>query len=137
MDLKKFKKTASELKNDEDRWLYLIKNAGVMKKLPKFNDSVLDDAVKRITIDANRDKKILEDQVSCTISIDEQIGRMVLAHFVGKNEGRIEGKNEAKYEAAEAFLREGAPAERVARVLKLPLEKVQELADKIAAEKSL
>ncbi|MCQ2108980.1 MAG: Rpn family recombination-promoting nuclease/putative transposase [Fibrobacter sp.] len=137
VDLKKFKKTASELENDEDRWLYLIKNAGVMKKLPKFNDSVLDDAVKRITIDANRDKKILEDQVSCTISIDEQIGRMVLAHFDGKNEGRIEGKNEAKYEAAEAFLREGDPAERVARVLKLPLEKVQELADKIAAEKSL
>ena len=101
----------------------------IVVDLKKFNDSVLDDAVKRITIDANRDKKILEDQVSCTISIDEQIGRMVLAHFDGKNEG--------KNEAAEAFLREGESAERVARVLKLPLEKVQELADKIAAEKSL
>lgn len=88
IDLKKFKKKTSELKTDEDRWLYLIKNAGVVKKLPKFNDEVLDNAVKRITVNADRDKKILEDQVACTISIDEQIGRMILAHNDGLNKGQ-------------------------------------------------
>ncbi|SHL25115.1 hypothetical protein SAMN05720468_1191, partial [Fibrobacter sp. UWEL] len=75
------------------------------------------------TVNTERDKKILEDQVACTISIDEQIGRLFLSHVEGENKGLLK--------AAEAFLREGDSVERVARVLKLPTEKVQELADKI------
>lgn len=123
VDLKKFLKTADELETDEDRWLYLIKNAGVMQELPNFNNPILDDAVRRITVNTERDKKILEDQVACTISIDEQIGRLFLSY--------VEGENKARLEDAEALLREGDSVERVARVLKLPVEKVQELADKI------
>ncbi|MCQ2280963.1 MAG: hypothetical protein MJZ49_09250, partial [Bacteroidales bacterium] len=49
---------------------------------------------------------------------------------------RREGRDEANLSAAEALLRDNDPVERVSRVLKLPLEKVQELADKIAAEKA-
>ncbi len=52
-----------------------------------------------------------------------------------RREGRDEGREEANLGAAEALLRDNDPVERVSRVLKLPLEKVQELADKIAAEK--
>ena len=44
------------------------------------------------------------------------------------------GFKEGREDSAEAFLREGDSVERVARVLKLPLEKVQEIADRIAAE---
>ncbi|SHK89319.1 hypothetical protein SAMN05720468_1091, partial [Fibrobacter sp. UWEL] len=75
------------------------------------------------TVNTERDKKILEDQVACTISIDEQIGRLFLSY--------VEGENKARLEDAEALLREGDSVERVARVLKLPVEKVKELADKI------
>ena len=42
------------------------------------------------------------------------------------------GEQKAKLEAAEAFLRDGDPVDRVARVLKLPLETVQSIADRIA-----
>lgn len=49
--------------------------------------------------------------------------------------GFKEGREEGRTEGAEAFLREGDSVERVARILKLPLEKVQEIADRIAAEK--
>ncbi len=79
IDLKKFKKKASELKSDEHRWLYLIKNAARSTKLPEFGDTVLDNAVRRITVNIKRDKKILEDQVACTMSFDEQMGRLALA----------------------------------------------------------
>ena len=53
-----------------------------------------------------------------------------------RREGREEGREETRISDAEAFLREGDSVERVARVLKLPLEKVQELANKIATEKA-
>lgn len=79
IDLKKFRKKESELKCDEHRWLYLIKNAAASTQLPKFHDSALDNAVKRITVNTKRDKKILEDQVACTMSLDEQMGRLALA----------------------------------------------------------
>ena len=47
---------------------------------------------------------------------------------------RREGREEAKLSAAEALLRYGDSVEKVSLVLKLPLEKVQELASKIASE---
>ena len=49
---------------------------------------------------------------------------------------RREGREEANLSAAEVLLRDNDTVERVSRVLKLPLEKVQELADKIAGEKA-
>uniref|UniRef100_UPI00388F89FB PD-(D/E)XK nuclease family transposase n=1 Tax=Fibrobacter sp. TaxID=35828 RepID=UPI00388F89FB len=43
IDLGKFNKSFEELENDEDRWLYLLKNAGSAKEeLPKFGDAALD-----------------------------------------------------------------------------------------------
>ena len=74
-----FTKTADELETIEDKWLYLLKHAESSNKLPAFNDRVLDDAVARITVDPGKDKELLEAQVACTMSIDEQIGRIVLA----------------------------------------------------------
>ncbi len=65
----------------------MLKHAGSSDRLPKFNDDMLDDAVARITVDPGKDKKLLEAQVACTMSIDEQIGRIVLAHQEGLEEG--------------------------------------------------
>lgn len=88
IDLKKFRKKESELKCDEHRWLYLIKNAANSTKLPKFHDSALDNAVRRITVNTKRDKKILEDQVACTMTLDEQMGRLALARVEAREEER-------------------------------------------------
>ncbi|MCQ2124919.1 MAG: Rpn family recombination-promoting nuclease/putative transposase [Fibrobacter sp.] len=46
--------------------------------------------------------------------------------------GEQRGIEKTKLEDAEAFLRDGDPVDRVARVLKLPLETVQAIADRIA-----
>ncbi len=85
-----------------------------------FNDAVLDDAVARITVDPGKDKELLEAQVACTMSIDEQIGRIVLAHEEGREEGLEEGMEKGlkqgrkESEATIAKLQEDSAAERAA-----------------------
>ena len=92
-------KTADELVTIEDKWLYLLMHAGSSDKLPTFNDRVLDDAVARITVDPGKDKELLEAQVACTMSIDEQIGRIVLAHQEGHEEGLEKGLKQGRKES--------------------------------------
>jgi len=120
VDLVNFTKEADELETVEDKWLYLLKHAGSSDQLPKFNDEVLDDAVARITVDTVKDKELLEAQVACTMSIDEQIGRIVLAHEEGREEGLEEGMEKGlkqgrkESEATIAKLQEDSAAERAA-----------------------
>ena len=57
---------------------------------------MLDDAVARITVDPGKDKELLEAQVACTMSIDEQIGRIVLAHQEGLERGLEQGRKESE-----------------------------------------
>ncbi len=103
IDLVNFTKTVDELETIEDKWLYLLKHAGSSDKLPAFNDAVLDDAVARITVDPGKDKELLEAQVACTMSIDEQIGRIVLAHQEGLEDGREEGLERGRKESEETI----------------------------------
>ncbi|MCQ2109388.1 MAG: hypothetical protein MJZ05_11580, partial [Fibrobacter sp.] len=56
------------------------------------------------------------------------------SYLQGKEDGVLQGKQEQAVESAEAFLRDGDPVDRVARVLKLPLETVQAISDRIAKE---
>ena len=96
VDLVNFTKTADELETIEDKWLYLLKHAGSSDRLPAFNDNVLDDAVARITVDPGKDNELLEAQVALTMSIDEQIGRIVLAHQDGLEQGREEERQKSE-----------------------------------------
>ncbi|MBQ8776733.1 MAG: hypothetical protein IJZ71_04565, partial [Treponema sp.] len=54
---------------------------------------------------------------------DSDIRRVALA------EGLAQGAEQTKIETAKKFLKEGLPAEQIARCTDLPLEKVQELAN--------
>ena len=101
IDLGKFNKSFEELENDEDRWLYLLKNAGSAKEeLPKFGDAALDEAVARIHI-SETDNETKEAQVTCRMSVEEQIGRLAMAFVDGKEEGRAEGREEGRAEGRE------------------------------------
>lgn len=98
IDLGKFNKSFEELENDEDRWLYLLKNAGgATAELPSFNDAAIDDAVARIRI-SKTDDETKEAQVACRMSVEEQIGRLAMAFVDGKEEGREEGRKEGREE---------------------------------------
>lgn len=101
IDLGKFNKSFEELENDEDRWLYLLKNAGgATAELPSFNDAAIDDAVARIRI-SKTDDETKEAQVACRMSVEEQIGRLAMAFVDGKEEGRKEGREEREKLAAD------------------------------------
>jgi len=126
VNLVNFTKTAEELETIEDKWLYLLKHAGSSDKLPTFNDEVLDDAVARITVDPGKDKELLEAQVACTMSIDEQIGRIVLAHQEGREEERKKQEEERRNLIKEN-LQKGYAANMIADFLKIPLSQVLEI----------
>ena len=100
IDLGKFNKSFEELENDEDRWLYLLKNIGAAKEeFPKFNDSAIDDAVTRIRV-SKTDDETKEAQVACRMSVEEQIGRLAMAFVDGKEEGRKEEREKLSAEIA-------------------------------------
>ena len=48
IDLTKFDKKFAELESDEDRWLYILKNAGSSRSLIKFDNPAIEDALRRI-----------------------------------------------------------------------------------------
>lgn len=101
IDLGKFNKCFEELENDEDRWLYLLKNAGIAKEeFPKFNNPAIDDAVARIRI-SEVDDETREAQMACTMSEEEKIGRLALAYVDGREEGREEGREQGREEGRE------------------------------------
>ena len=58
---------------------------------------------------------------------DSDIRRVALAE--GKQIGLLEGAEQTKIETAKNLIKEGLPAEQIARCTDLPLEKVQELAN--------
>ena len=84
---------------------------------------MLDDAVARITVDPGKDKELLEAQVACTMSIDEQIGRIVLAH----QEGLEEGREEERRKLIKKNLQKGKTPEDVSDFLDIPLSQVLEI----------
>lgn len=133
VNLVNFTKTADELVTIEDKWLYLLKHAGSSDKLPTFNDEVLDDAVARITVDPGKDKELLEAQVACTMSIDEQIGRIVLAHQEGREEERKKQEEERR-NLIKDNLQKGYEANMIADFLKIPLSQVLEIQQELKAQ---
>ena len=62
---------------------------------------------------------------------DSDIRRVALAEGkqIGLQEGLAQGAEQKAIETAKKFLKEGLPAEQIARCTGLPLEKVKELAN--------
>ena len=48
IDLTKFSKKYEQLESDEDRWLYILKNAGTSRSSLKFDNPAIEDALRRI-----------------------------------------------------------------------------------------
>lgn len=88
------------------------------------------DFVKDVNFEGFTDELLLLEVDGMTDLLYEKQG----SYLQGKEDGVLQGKQEQAVESAEAFLRDGDPVDRVARVLKLPLETVQAISDRIAKE---
>lgn len=99
------------------------------------------DVLEDKTIDEEKAARLLDSDFVKDVNFEGFTDELLLLEVDGmtdllyeKQGSYLQGKEEGKLEDAEAFLRDGDPVDRVARVLKLPLETVQAISDRIAKE---
>ncbi|MCQ2124921.1 MAG: Rpn family recombination-promoting nuclease/putative transposase [Fibrobacter sp.] len=97
------------------------------------------DVLEDKTIDEEKAARLLDSDFVKDVNFEGFTDELLLLEVDGmtdllyeKQGSYLQGKEEGKLEDAEALLRDGDPVDRVARVLKLPLETVQAIADRIA-----
>lgn len=120
-DLTQFSKKREEIKTTEDRWLYLLKNAGSSDDLPDFDDSVIAKAIKRLLV-GTASEKLLKEQAKNMVMTEEELDYLaslkVRARAEGKAEGRAEGitegANSKARETAAKMLAKGKPIDEIA-----------------------
>ncbi|MDY3920616.1 MAG: Rpn family recombination-promoting nuclease/putative transposase, partial [Hallerella porci] len=132
-ELQKFSKTANKLVTAEDKWLYILKNAG-SQTIPQFTDETFAAALNRIAVN-DENENLLEKQEK-EISMTEDI-EYIRAHRVvamvnaaeekGEARGLSQGRAEEKYSLAKGFLKEGFPIETIAKVTGLSINEIKSL----------
>ena len=116
-DLTQFSKKRDEINTAEDRWLYLLKNAGSSDDLPDFDDSVIAKAIKRLLV-GTASEKLLKEQAKNMVMTEEELDYLaslkVRARAEGMAEGLAEGKTEGYADALSVFEKLGIPPEKIA-----------------------
>ena len=118
VDLTKFDKPKDKLKTDEDRWLYILKNAGSSSSLPEFDNPTFEEALRRIECETVSDELLIRqanvrDYISaCSDAIDESYEK---------------GRDTRNTEIALDMLADNEPIEKIVKYSHLPKEKVLEL----------
>ncbi|MCK9182802.1 MAG: PD-(D/E)XK nuclease family transposase [Fibrobacteraceae bacterium] len=110
IELPKFEKKIEELENDEDRWLFLLKNMGGEEDRPDFSDKILDSAYERLRIkDSN--PELIERQVNDMVTEAEIETRIQDGlrdgRKVGLEQGLKEGKEIGLQQGRELGLQQG------------------------------
>ena len=130
IQLTKFKKKAHELVTMVDKWTYFIKNARKLDVIPENTD---DEGLKEAYDQAERYNWSKDELMNYDVAgMREQDARGELSK--AKRDGKEEGEEEAKNKIARASLSKGLPVLLVAEITDLPIEKVQKIADELAAE---
>jgi hypothetical protein len=138
IDLAKFDKKFEELESDEDRWLYILKNAGSSRTPLKFDDPAFEEALGRIECE-NASEELLTRQANMTDYIN--VCRTAVAESYddgyekGCEKGLEKGRDERNIEMALDMLADKEPLEKIIKYSHLPKEKVLELRDSQAAFK--
>ena len=125
-DLTKFTKTFEDLKNDEDRWLYLLKHAGSAENLPDFNDDVIAKAINRLLVNKASDK-LLKEQADDMVFTEEQLDRMALARVRARAIVLAEGEQKKARERARALKTMDVPIEKIVAASGLTQAEVEAL----------
>lgn len=108
-DLTRFNKTLDEIQTDEDRWLYLLKNAGSSNELPDFDDDVIAQAIKRLLV-KTASETLLKEQAKNMVLTEEELDYLASL----KVRARAEGKDEGHADAISVFEELGVSPEKIA-----------------------
>ena len=110
ISLPQFKKSAGEIKDSVDAWLYLLNHAGDGKELPDFGNKILEEALERIKVD-NADDELLTRQEKDMVTKEEFstiVASRVLKELAkARTEAQAEGLAEGRAEGREKGLAEG------------------------------
>ena len=130
IDLTKFDKKFEELETDEDRWLYILKNAGSSRSSIKIGNPTIEDALRRIEC-GTASEELLIRQANMTDYIN--VCRAAVAESFddgfekGEAKGFEKGSDKRNVEMALDMLADNKPIEEIVKYSHLSKEKVLEL----------
>ena len=130
IDLTKFNKKFEELESDEDRWLYILKNAGSSRSSIKFDNPAIEDALRRIEC-GTVSEELLIRQANMTDYIN--VCRAAVAESFddgfekGLEKGEAKGVADERIAVALDMLADNKPIEEIVKYSHLSMEKVLEL----------
>ena len=128
-ELQKFSKTANKLVTAEDKWLYILKNAG-SQTIPQFTDETFAAALNRIAVN-DENENLLEKQekeIAMTEDIEYIRAQRVVAMVnAAEGKGEAKGRAEEKYSLAKGFLKKGISVETIAEVTGLSIDEIKAL----------
>lgn len=136
IDLTKFDKKFAELESDEDRWLYILKNAGSSRSLIKFDNPAIEAALRRIEC-GTVSEELLIRQANMTDYIN--VCRAAVAESFddgyekGHERGLERGTENRNVEVALDMLADDKLIEEIVKYSHLSREKVLELKESQAA----
>ncbi len=106
VNLTRFNKTADEVKDPVDVWLYVLKHAHEGKPLPDFGNDIVNEALNRIKIE-NLDKTTLTEAEREMTTKEELACCFAYAKIKGEEEGRKVGLEKGLKEGLEKGLEKG------------------------------
>lgn len=132
VDLTKFNKSKDELETDEDRWLYILKNAGSSKSLPDFDNPTFEEALRRIECDTANDELLIRqanvrDYISgCSDAIDESFEKGVEK---GAEKQRVESEKK-RDDAIKALLAQKVAPDIIANAYGITVKEILNIKEK-------
>ena len=130
VDLTKFNKPKDKLGNDEDRWLYILKNAGSSSSLPEFDNPTFEDALRRIECDSANDELLIrlanmkDFLYAYSDAIDESFEK-------GVEKQRIEGEKK-RDNAIKALLAQKVAEDVIAKAFGISVEEVLSIKEELS-----
>ena len=112
-DLTRFNKTLDDIRTDEDRWLYLLKNAGSASNLPDFDDDIIAQAINRLLV-KNASGTLLKEQATNMVMTEEELDYLASLKVRARAEGRAEGEANGHADAISVLQDMGLPPEKIA-----------------------
>ncbi len=143
LEMPRFTKEANECENDFERWLYLIKNMKMLKRMPfKAQRAVWDKLLEVADVASlNKDEKALYDRalknyrdyhsIMETAQMDGHKAGWKEGHEAGLKAGLKEGREEGHKEGHKAGLEEGLKQGLQEGMIKGELKKQIEIAQKL------
>ena len=130
VNLPRFAKAPEEIVRPEERWLYLLKNAGQDQQLPHFGTSAIESALERIRVDS-ADDELLNSQEAKMVTQEEIDCRLASAELRGESRGHsaglVEGAAEKAREMAKVLKDSGVSLDVIAKSSGLSEDEIRAL----------